>query len=139
MNSKLWILVAGLLGATGVTLGAYHAHGLEKALAARGLEGDEIDQQMHNCEVAVRHQMYHALALLGIGLLATQRGGGALNSAGSLFVMGVLLFSGGLYAMVFAGHMLHWAIVPSGGLLLIMGWLSLMIAAIRPGKAAGKD
>jgi uncharacterized membrane protein YgdD (TMEM256/DUF423 family) len=126
------------LGASAVTLGAYHAHGLEKWLAGRGLATDKVQEQMHNCDVAVRYQMVHALALLGIGLLA--RGGISrlVHVSGTLFLLGVVGFSGGLYLMVFAGTSIHWAIVPGGGLLLIVAWFVLALAALLPSKNSAR-
>jgi uncharacterized membrane protein YgdD (TMEM256/DUF423 family) len=131
MLAKTWILVAALLGAGAVTIGAYHAHGLETALAKRGLDAAEIAKQMHNCDVAVKYQMYHALAIFGIGLLAARslRGGAVVGSiAAGFMLLGVLGFSGGLYAMVFDIAKLHWAVVPLGGLMMILGWVMLAVA-----------
>ena len=135
MNSgRWWIVVAALLGASAVTLGAYHAHGLEKWLEDRGLESGEVDKQMRNCDVAVRYQLVHALALLGIGLLAGSGASRLVHASAALVLLGVVGFSGGLYVMVFAGQAIHWAIVPSGGLLLIVGWVMLAIAMLLPLK-----
>jgi uncharacterized membrane protein YgdD (TMEM256/DUF423 family) len=118
------------LGASAVTLGAYHAHGLDQWLAGKGLPVSEIEDQMHNCDVAVRYQMVHALALIGIGLLARTGSSRLVHAAGFLFLLGLIGFSGGLYLMVFAGTSIHWAIVPSGGLLLIVAWVVLAIAML---------
>jgi uncharacterized membrane protein YgdD (TMEM256/DUF423 family) len=75
--------------------------------------------------------MYHALALLAVGLLALRGGGGWLHSAGWTFGLGVLIFSGLLYVLVFAGDAWRWlgAVVPFGGLLMIAGWILLAVAA----------
>jgi len=131
---RCWIVVAALLGASGVTLGAYHAHGLDQRLSVRGLPISEIEEQMHNCDVAVRYQMFHALALLGIGLLARSGASRLVHVSGALFLAGVVGFSGGLYLMVFTGNAIHWAIVPSGGLLLIVAWVMLAIAMVLQPK-----
>jgi uncharacterized membrane protein YgdD (TMEM256/DUF423 family) len=131
--AKAWIIVAALLGASAVAVGAYHAHGLEKSLTKHGVNAAEVAKQMHNCEVAVKYQMYHALAILGIGILLTRSGrAGTIvgSSAALLMLLGVAGFSGGLYAMVFDIAHLHWAIVPLGGLLMILGWLALGIAGM---------
>ena len=125
MNGRIWIVLAGLLGASGVGLGAFHAHGLTNWLAKQELSEPEIAKRAANCETAVRYQMYHSLALFGVGLLARGRQNSRTKLAGGLFVLGTLLFSGGLYLFVFTGDLLHWAIVPVGGLCLIAGWLAL--------------
>lgn len=134
MNPRIWLFSAAVLGASGVALGAYHAHGLKEVLAERVSETDEVDKRMDNCETAVRYQMYHALALLGvgaIGLFCARRG---LTVAGILFTLGVAGFSGGLYLHVFTGNFIHWSIVPAGGLLLIVAWVALAITSIRIAK-----
>ena len=76
MSPKVWIVTGALLGAVGVGLGAYHAHGLEKTLEKRDLTGEDRARQMQNFDVGVRYDMYHALALILVGLLgwrATRR------------------------------------------------------------------
>ncbi len=116
------VLLAGLLGAMGVGIGAYGAHGLEDSLKSQGLSVEEISQRQSQCDVAVHYHMTHALALLSIGLLSGQHSKWRLAAA-SFFVLGIAMFSGGLYSMVFLGKMGHWAIVPSGGLCFILAWL----------------
>ena len=163
--AKLWIILAGLLGAASVTIGAYHAHGLEKSLEkrfARGenepqyidksnrlysktadkdengrMSGEEIaawiQHLMHNCDTAVKYQFYHALAILGIGILLARRGVVAsvlLNIAAIAMLVGVAGFSGGLYCVIFDIAKLHWSIVPLGGLAMIVGWLTLVFGGI---------
>lgn len=134
------LLVAALLGATGVGLGAYHAHGLEAMLVQSGASPEEVVQRMQHCETAVRYQMYHALALVAVSILAL-RGGStrALQVAGLLFVLGTMGFSGGLYLSVFTGNLIHFAIVPSGGVLLILGWIVFGAAGLgaRPAQMDG--
>ena len=130
MNAKMWIVLAGILGALGVSLGAYHAHGLEKLLSGQGLNQADIDRRMDVCEVGVRYQMYHALALLGLGVLSAGQPSRCLNITGTLLLMGVVLFTGPLYATALLNLSVHWAIVPTGGMLMILGWASLAIAGL---------
>jgi uncharacterized membrane protein YgdD (TMEM256/DUF423 family) len=88
---------------------------------------------MRNCDVAVKYQMYHALAIFGIGLLLARspRIVAVLGSiAAAVMLLGVAGFSGGLYAMVFDIAKLHWSIVPLGGGLMILGWLVLGAAGL---------
>lgn len=118
-----WIvLLAGVLGAIGVGIGAFAAHGLEKNLAEQGLSVEEIADRLRQCDVAVRYHLTHVLALLTIGLL-TPPSAVLRQAAAGFFFLGIALFSGGLYSMVFLGEMGHWAIVPAGGLCFILGWL----------------
>jgi uncharacterized membrane protein YgdD (TMEM256/DUF423 family) len=126
---RIWLLIAGLLGASGVGLGAYQAHGLEKMLARRELSREVIERRLDNCDTAAKYQLFHALALLGIASLDGRRPSRWLKVSASLFTAGVVAFSGGLYLIVFAGTAVHWAIVPTGGLLLILGWMALAATA----------
>ncbi len=127
---RFWLMIAGLLGASGVGFGAYQAHGLEKMLARRGVVAEVIDRRLDNCDTAAKYQLFHALALLGVVAAAERRRSRWWPIAAGLFTAGVIGFSGGLYLIVFAGTAVHWAIVPSGGLMLILGWLALTIAAV---------
>jgi uncharacterized membrane protein YgdD (TMEM256/DUF423 family) len=72
--------------------------------------------------------MYHALAILAIGILAAPRSSALLNIAAIAMLLGVIGFSGGLYCMVFDLANLHWSVVPLGGLLMIVGWVFLAFA-----------
>jgi uncharacterized membrane protein YgdD (TMEM256/DUF423 family) len=69
--------------------------------------------------------MYHALALLACGVLAHLRPSLSLSIAAWFFLLGALIFSGMLYALVLSGVKILGAIVPIGGVLMICGWLSL--------------
>lgn len=129
--SRFLVTFAALLGAAAVAMGAYQTHGLEKALERQGVKPGKISERVTHCEVAVKFQMYHALLLLAIGTRAEQSSTRAFYIPGGLVIGGVALFSGGLYLNVFTGNLLHWAIVPAGGLSLILGWLSLACCATR--------
>lgn len=129
MNPKTWLILAGLLGALGVTLGAFGAHWLPGWLEGHDLDATEVNKRMHNWEVGVRYQMYHALALAVVALLALRRPTPSLTIAGVCFLLGVLIFSGLLYALVISGVKILGAIVPIGGVLMIIGWLALTVAA----------
>jgi uncharacterized membrane protein YgdD (TMEM256/DUF423 family) len=125
----LWLLLAGLLGASGVAMGAYEAHNLEALLTRWGLPAEEIAGRLHNCEVAVRYQMYHAVAYLGLAVAGKTIGGRSLQVAGVAWLLGILLFSGILYMLVFTGNRSMVHLIPIGGLLLIIGWLAVAIGA----------
>lgn len=125
------LLVAALLGGLGVILGAFGAHGLESAVKEWGLGADEQTRRLATWDVAVRYQMYHALALLAAGILAIHRPSKSLAVAGFMFTVGTLVFSGCLYALVLSGIKILGAIVPLGGLGMIVGWLALAVAVSR--------
>ncbi|GIW98185.1 MAG: DUF423 domain-containing protein [Pirellulaceae bacterium] len=129
MRPRGILLLAGVLGAVGMALAAFSAHGLEKWLQQRVVAADEISVRLEQCDIAVRYHMLHVLALLGLGVASSAATSRLRIVAATLFVLGILLFSGGLYAMVFFGRAGHWSIVPSGGLSLIAGWLCVAAMA----------
>ena len=128
MNRRYFAVIGAVLAALGVLLGAYHAHGLEEWLSARGGDVARVQHLMDNAQVAIRYQMYHALALLILGSLPMAKPGRLMAVGLWLICGGLLFFSGGLYLIVFAGNALHWAIVPLGGLTLVAAWIVVAIA-----------
>jgi len=122
MTARLIFQVAALLGALGVGIGAFGAHGLRKMLEASG--------RFDTFETAVRYQFYHTLALLAIGVLLQLRPElRLLGTTAWLWVGGILVFSGSLYVLCFTGITWLGAITPLGGLLFIGGWITLFLAA----------
>ncbi len=100
-------LASGALSAgLSVALGAFAAH---------ALKGRLDPQALAVFEVGARYQMYHALALVAVGLLAERRPGRLLAWSGALFLAGTLLFSGSLYALSLSGARWLGAITPFGG------------------------
>jgi uncharacterized membrane protein YgdD (TMEM256/DUF423 family) len=90
---------------------------------------------LENFETAARYQMYHALALLVVGLVAGRLGETsartAADVAGWAFLVGTILFSGTLYGIGLGGPRWLGAITPFGGVALIVGWMALAFAARR--------
>ena len=128
-DSNRLITAAACFGALGVILGAFGAHALEARLSAGALV---------TFETGVRYQLWHALAMLATGVLATQGVDlrrGRLQLAGWAFALGIVLFSGSLYAIVFTGIRALGIVTPFGGLCFVAGWLSLALAARRPGRS----
>lgn len=110
-----WIRVGSLLALVAVAAGALGAHGLKPLLTAARLE---------TFEVAVRYQMYHAIALVLAGILDAP-------AAGWCFFVGILIFSGSLYALVLTEQRWLGAVTPVGGLLFLVGWLLLALQQRR--------
>jgi uncharacterized membrane protein YgdD (TMEM256/DUF423 family) len=132
--ARRWIAIGALLGAIGVALGAYHAHGLNDLLEKKlGYTGDDLDHRLAIFETAVRYQMFHALALVLTGFALQQKNTAAWRFAAWAFLVGVLVFSGLLKVLTFASPSWNWlgAVVPFGGLSLIVGWLALAVGALR--------
>lgn len=119
-----WIVVlAAILGAAGVFVGSFAAHGLGQFLASQSLAPDAIAKKISQCEVGVRYHLWHAITILVLGAISHQYTSRLRNAAAIAMVLGVLLFSGGLYSMSILGITGHWSIVPSGGAMLILSWL----------------
>ena len=105
-----------------VVIGAFGAHGLKQVLDAYSLG---------LVETAARYQMYHALALLLVGLFAMSPRFSRrwLRLAAFAFGLGIVLFSGSLYILALSGVRWWGAITPIGGLSFIVGWGALLVAA----------
>ena len=117
-----WFAWGAWLGALGVVLGAFGAHGLKTRVSADMLEV---------WETGARYHLVHALALLATGWAASRWPGAWVTAAGWLFLLGMLIFSGSLYALSLSGVRALGAITPIGGLCLIAGWVCLGMAAVR--------
>jgi uncharacterized membrane protein YgdD (TMEM256/DUF423 family) len=122
MNGWTWVRIGAISGAVAVGAGAFGAHGLKEKLTERALAA---------FETGVRYQMYHALAIVGVGVLLILRpsAGAAAKAAAWGFLAGTILFSGGLYAWALSGiRALVW-LPPIGGIAFIVGWVALALAA----------
>jgi uncharacterized membrane protein YgdD (TMEM256/DUF423 family) len=134
---RLFLVIASLLGFIGVALGAFGSHALRVRLSPDGL---------WQFDTGVRYQMWHALALFAVVLVRSLR---LLPLsrwfpaplpptpfqllpalAAWLFVAGVVLFSGSLYALALTGDRRWAAVTPFGGLAFLLGWLALLLAIL---------
>jgi len=119
MNT-LFLTVAALNGFIAVALGAFAAHGLKASLSA---------DMLNTFQTGVQYHMYHALALFGVGVLTLQFPfNGLLRTSGFLFLAGIILFSGSLYALSLSGIRWLGAITPIGGVMFLAGWAVLALA-----------
>lgn len=130
MKAKHILVLGTVFGLLGVILGAFGAHWLRSAVEQWGLDASEQQKRLENWEVGVRYQMYHAFALLVVGLLMLRRDTKSLKFAAAAFGLGIAIFSGCLYAYVFTGVKTFGMIVPLGGMSQIIGWLSLLVAVL---------
>jgi uncharacterized membrane protein YgdD (TMEM256/DUF423 family) len=116
--------IGALLAAAGVALGAYGAHGLDAKLIALGYE-TQLAERLAWFETGVKYQLYHALALVVLGVHSVRR----RTLIAAMFLTGVALFSGSLYGMTFLGD--AWrklgAVTPLGGLAFLVGWIALAV------------
>ena len=123
------VALGATLGALAVGIGAFGAH---------GLQGRVTPEMLSVFEVGVRYQMYHALALVLLGLFAGRGPSPApievppgVAPAAWLFLAGVVVFSGSLYVLVLTGARWLGALTPLGGVAFIVGWVMFARAALR--------
>lgn len=117
---RIWLLLSAISGFTGVALGAFAAHGLKSKLSA---------DYLAVFQTGTHYQMIHALALFGVALLALNMPSRLVTLAGVFFTLGIILFSGSLYALTLSGIGKLGIITPFGGLAFLAGWLCLGLAA----------
>jgi uncharacterized membrane protein YgdD (TMEM256/DUF423 family) len=117
---RLFFIAGCLFACAGVGLGAFAAHALKSVLDAPALA---------TFETGVRYQMYHALALLAAAWAQSVFPGRLAVASGWLFIAGIVVFSGTLYAIVLTQTRWLGAVTPFGGLALLAGWLCLALAA----------
>jgi len=118
---KTLLLVGSVAGFLAVALGAFGAHGLRARLSP---------EMLAVFETGVRYQMYHALAILIVGLVLGRFDGWMIRTAAWAFTAGIVLFSGSLYLLALTGVTVLGAITPIGGLAFLVGWGLLAVAAV---------
>lgn len=118
--------MTGVNGFLAVALGAFGAHGLERWLAG----AEALERRLVWWQTASQYHLTHALAL-GIAAYLTNRDAGVGRVAGLCFQLGILLFSGSLYAMTLSGVRWLGAVTPIGGLAFLGGWTAVAVAGYR--------
>ena len=120
--TRIFLSIAAILAGLAVAAGAFASHALKEKLTERALE---------IFETGAKYQMYHALALLVVGLLLSraQTPQTLLIAAGNAFIVGIVIFSGSLYGLSLSGIKWLGAITPLGGAAFLIGWGCLAIAA----------
>jgi uncharacterized membrane protein YgdD (TMEM256/DUF423 family) len=113
-TQKYFFVVGAIIAAIGVGVGAFGAHGLK----------DLLEENMKSAvfETAVRYQMYHALAIMAVAGAMGKIETPFFAIAVWLFVAGVTLFSGSLYALAITNLGYLGMITPFGGVILLLGW-----------------
>lgn len=122
-----WLVFAGVFGFLAVALGAFAAHGLRGRVDDQRMSQREFDAFRTGAE----YQMYHALALVGVQVAANRRRSMCTLIAGYAFVLGILVFSGSLYAFALSGQTKFGMITPFGGVAFLVGWAALAIASLQ--------
>jgi uncharacterized membrane protein YgdD (TMEM256/DUF423 family) len=122
VNSARALATAGIFLALAMVLGAFGAHGLKAHLTP---------DQLHVFETAVMYHFFNALGLLGIGLTLRFVGTPAVRWSAVLVLVGIVLFSGSLYALTFGAPRPFGIVTPLGGLAIIVGWISFAAGVWR--------
>lgn len=122
MAPSRWIGIGALLAAIGVACGAFGAHALRDTL--------EATDQLDNWRTAVRYQVWHAIALIGFGILRERNPGSSV--AGWCLLGGTVLFSGSIYLLALEiGSSVVWPLTPLGGVLLVFAWVAIAVEFLR--------
>lgn len=121
---KLLLILASISGALAVFIGAIGAHAFKNTLEAVG----KIEQY----QTGNSYHWYHTLAVFGVAWLFSYSGNqNTFLVAGILFLVGIVLFSGSLYAYGLTGIKVFVHITPVGGLTFIAGWITLLYGLIK--------
>lgn len=143
-SARCWISSGAVLAALAVAAGAFGAHGVDRYFVQKygGLDDDKAQietiagqpvpkakRYLEVFQTAARYQMYHALGLIAVGLLGATGAKKSLQLAGWAFALGTVLFSGSLYVLTLTGITAWGMVTPFGGLLFIVGWIALAVAA----------
>lgn len=130
---KKYLTTAAVLGALAVALGAFGAHGLQRVT--------QDEKILQSYQTGVQYQLYHALAILALSALAISSPGKWIKWAYTSFCIGIIFFSGSLYTITYikvhGDGNTAWIgpVTPLGGLMLIIGWIFLLVAAMSYKKS----
>jgi uncharacterized membrane protein YgdD (TMEM256/DUF423 family) len=136
------LTTGALLAALAVILGAFGAHSLKNHLEHSGIELADIQRTLQTFDTGVRYQFYHCFALLAVGLIYASYPSKSLRWATAMFTIGIVLFSGSLYAITLlklqggAGLGPIGILTPIGGLFFIAGWIGLFLGISRSKSSA---
>jgi uncharacterized membrane protein YgdD (TMEM256/DUF423 family) len=112
----MWVQIAAVSGMLAVIAGAFGAHGLKARLSP---------EQLESWATAAQYHLIHSVALMALALFATYSGR-SIKLPASLFTAGMIFFSGSIYLLLLTKMRWLGPVTPIGGLLLILGWLSLI-------------
>jgi len=123
LESRAFLVAGGFALLTATVLGAYGDH---------GIRGNLDTNQWEAYKTAVNYQFLHGLGLLVVAQLIERCPDSHLISAAAwLLLIGILFFSGSIYATTFGAPDAIGALTPLGGLSMVAGWLSLVLGILR--------
>jgi len=120
--NRTFVAIGAWAAFVAVALGAFGTHALRGKLSLVDLEV---------WRTAVQYHLIHALALIAVGLAAAQGENRLLRASGWLFLAGILLFGGSLYALALTDRRILGAITPLGGLCFLGGWATFALGVSR--------
>ncbi len=119
---SIFLALGAFSALVGVGMGAFGAHGLKTVLSP---------EMLAVYQTGVTYQMWHALGLIGVALSRQQTPNSKLlHWAGWLMFIGILLFSGSLYALALLSHTWLGMITPFGGVCFLAAWLLIAVSAV---------
>jgi len=121
--TNISLILGSVMSALGVAIGAFGAHGLKEIL--------EKNSRLDTFETGVKYHMYHALALVLVGILKLIKPEVSFNLIGYMFLFGIIIFSGSLFTLSITNIKWLGAITPIGGVLFITGWIMLTIKVLN--------
>ena len=126
MNASIQIAIASFLLFIGVATGAFGSHALANNVSLPALAV---------WETAVLYLFIHALGMLGLACAQPLLLPRLQHIAFTALLIGTLLFSGSLFLLVLSGQSWLGMVTPLGGLFMLIGWLCVVIAALKKHKA----
>ena len=128
--ARMFLVIGALSGAAAVVAGAFGAHAIAESVTP---------ERLATFKTGAQYQLIHSLALLLAGIIVERTPSKAVQWCGWLFLAGIVLFPGSLYALVLADIPALGVITPIGGLAFILGWLLLAWGAWKmPAEHQGK-
>ena len=119
---RTFFTMGALFAGLAVAAGAFGAHALR----------DRLEPDMLAIfETGARYQMYHAMALMMLGVISTRVENIWIKFSGLSFVLGTVLFSGSLYLLTLYEQKVFGFVTPVGGVFLILGWLFLVVSVLQ--------
>ncbi|MEQ1975842.1 DUF423 domain-containing protein [Xenorhabdus sp. SGI240] len=127
MSSRIMLILVGISGFFYVALGAMGAHMLAPILTPR---------QMEWIHTGLQYQGLHTLAMMALAALLMRQPVASFGWSGIFFTAGIVLFSGSLYCLAFLPLKFLVYLTPIGGFCFLIGWLCVLIGALRLRKSA---
>ncbi len=117
-STKLWIIISGIAGFTGVAIGAFGAHGLKNILSPASVE---------IYKTGVLYHLIHSAAILAIAV----SGNSKFFRSALFFLIGIILFSFSLYFYAITSITAFAIITPFGGVSFLIGWILIVVEGLK--------